>query len=428
MNLVFNSEFIKRIPKTDLHVHLDGSLRLSTLIDLAKKQHITLPSYEEAGMREMVFKEYYLNLADYLKGFAYTVGVLSNKESLEQVAYELAMDNIAENVRYIEVRFAPQLHINKHLNIEQVLLAVDRGLSRAKIEHNRSTAVVGGDDIPFEYGIIVCAMRFFTAHFSEYYADLFKVMNYAPQVEVFRQASLELARSAVAIRNAHGIPIVGFDLAGEEDGYPAEDHQQAFFHAHRNFLKKTVHAGEAYGPESIFQAITDLHAERIGHGTFLFDTGMIRSPNILDKRRYVADLAGYIAHQRITIEVCLTSNLQTNPAFSHLSRHPFKDMLENKLSATICTDNRLMSNTTLTREIEIAIRHFNISSPELKNLVVYGFKRSFFPGSYSEKRHYVRRAIEQYERIEAETLATYDPAPTPAAKAQANPDREEIDD
>ena len=396
-------EFLARIPKTDLHVHLDGSLRLATLIDLAREYNVDLPSFEEAGLRELVFKQHYNGLMEYLACFAYTTAVMVTAEALERVAYELAWDNINEGVRYIEPRFAPQLHMHAGLDIEQILLAVNRGLARAKVEHNRSQPVVAGDDIPFDYGIIVCAMRFFARDFSPYYQTLFDVLSTAPQVDVFSTASLELARAAVRVRDKHGIPVVGFDLAGEEDGYPAEDHWDAFNYAHKHFLKKTVHAGEAYGPESIFQAISDLHADRIGHGTFLLNMSMIRSNGIEDHGQYVEELAGYISDRRITIEVCLTSNLQTYPAFSNLSCHPFREMVARRLSTALCTDNRLMSNTTVTREFALAVTHFDLSPREFKNLVVYGFKRSFFHGSYREKRDYVRRAIDLYERVEAET-------------------------
>ena len=250
-------EFIKALPKTDLHVHLDGSIRIGTLIDLAREYQVTLPSYEEAGLRELVFKDRYENLGEYLNGFQYTVAVLQSEIALERAAYELALDNQAEGVRYLEVRFAPQLHIHEHMNAVMVLKAVNRGLDRAKREFNQQAEVSGGSAPPFEYGIIVCAMRKFTEHFSEYFRNLVRAHRYTPQKELFGMASTELVRAAVSARDEHGLPVVGFDLAGEEAGYPAEDHQQAFAYAHKRFLKKTVHAGEAYGPESIFQAITD---------------------------------------------------------------------------------------------------------------------------------------------------------------------------
>jgi adenosine deaminase len=173
-------EFLEQIPKTDLHLHLDGSLRVNTLIELAKAAKVPLPSETEAGLNEQVFKEKYQDLPDYLRGFGLTCAVLQTAENLERVAYELAQDSIAENVRYIEVRYAPQLHIHPGLAMEEVVESVNRGLERAQKEHNGSAAVKQGADIPFHYGIITCAMRFFNRHMSAYYAQLFDVMPHAP--------------------------------------------------------------------------------------------------------------------------------------------------------------------------------------------------------------------------------------------------------
>jgi adenosine deaminase len=252
----------------------------------------------------------------------------------------------------------------------------------------------------FEYGIIVCALRKFSPTYSKYYERLFNLHPYSRERDLYTMASLDLARAAVQIRDKFGIPIVGFDLAGEEAGYPAEHHAAAFELAHRNFLKKTVHAGEAYGPESIFQAITDLKADRIGHGYFLFQVTSIQDREILDKERFVRDLAGYIADRRVTIEVCLTSNLQTNPRIGALENHAFSRMREAKLSTTLCTDNRTVSRTTVSGEIRKGIEAFRLSERELRHIIVYGFKRSFFPRPYIEKRTYVRGVIDYYDRVQ----------------------------
>ena len=309
-------EFLKRIPKTDVHLHLDGSLRIPSLVEMARAENVELPSYEEAGLKELVFKPRYRDLPDYLAGFAYTCAVLQSLENLERTAFELAEDNLAEGVRYIEVRFAPQLHFGPGRDAETILVAVNNGLARAKRAHNQSDAVKTGADIPFEYGIIVCALRSFNKHMGEYYSGLLSVLRSCAPKQVFAIASLEVVRQSIAIRDKTGLPIVGFDLAGAEAGYPAADHVESFRTAHSHFLKKTVHAGEAYGPESIFQAITQCFANRIGHGTFLFAEGMIQDESIEDRGKYVERLAQYIASQRITIEVCLTSNMQTIPPCS----------------------------------------------------------------------------------------------------------------
>ncbi len=404
MNNTISPEFIRRIPKTDLHVHLDGSLRIPTLIELAQEAGVELPANDEAGLKKAVFKESYASLPEYLQGFAYTCAVLQTAPNLERVAYELGQDNIEEGVRYVEVRFAPQLHTRDDFPIADVVAAVAKGMDRAKAEHNASDAVQTGEDIPFEYGIIICALRSFNEHMSDYYRRILGIMSYAKKKDVFAAASLEIARAAVAMAQRDGLPVVAFDLAGEEAGYPADDHHEAFGYAHKHFLRKTVHAGEAYGPESIFQAITDCHANRIGHGTFLFAEDMINNPAIEDPAMYTRLLAEYIASQRIAIEVNLTSNLQTTPSIKSVADHPIKQMLEHNLSVSICTDNRLVSSTTVSREFEILVKELPVTPQQFRNLVISGFKGSFYPGSYNDKRRYVRQVINRYETLERELL------------------------
>lgn len=393
---MISKEFIQAIPKTDLHVHLDGSLRPETLIELAKEQQVKLPSDTVDGLFETVFKKNYKDLPDYLQGFALTCAVMQDPESLERIAYEFAMDNAAEGVRYVEVRFAPQLHVNEKMDVEQVLVAVNQGLAKAKNELNQNKET---NVSRFEYGIIVCNLRFFTDMSSPYYKMFMDALQYSSPKEIFALASLQLARSAVDVRDRLGLPIVGFDLAGAEAGYPAIDHVEAFEYAHQHFLKKTVHAGEAYGAESIFQAITALHADRIGHGYLLFSKEHLSDPGIENKEDYLKKLSEYIADRRITIEVCLTSNRQTNPDLVDIGKHSLKEMLARNLSVTLCTDNRLVSRTTVSDEIELALNNFDITPGMLRNMIIYGFKRSFFPGSYTEKRAYVRGVIDHYEAV-----------------------------
>lgn len=400
---------IAALPKTDLHVHLDGSLRTESLIELAKERGVSLPSETVEGLHELVFKPHYASLAEYLQGFGLTGAVLQDPEALERSAYELAWDNIEEGVRYVEVRFAPQLHMGEHLDFDTVLKAVDRGLSRARSEHARSEDVAVRGAPPFRYGIIVCALRMFTEEFSLWYRGLCKHLRYAPPKQVYGMASLELARAAVGCRDKHGVPIVGFDLAGHEAGYPAYDHQAAYDLAHKHFMKKTVHAGEAYGPESIFAAITALHADRIGHGYHLFSPELCE-PETPDAEDYTRRLGQYIADRRITIEVCITSNLQTNPEIGAVENHVFGRMLQEKLSATLCTDNRLVSHTSVSRELRLAVDAFGMDLGQVRNTLVYGFKRSFYPGTYTEKRTYVRQVIDYLERVVAEHASAPDGA------------------
>jgi adenosine deaminase len=412
-------DFLRALPKTDLHVHLDGSLRVSTLIELSREHHVDLPSYTEAGLRELVFKERYKDLGEYLTGFHYMTAVLQSESALERAGYELAKDCQAEGVRYVEVRFAPQLHVHRYLNPISVLKSVDRGMRSARDEFNRRPEVISGTEPPFEYGLIVCAMRAFREGFSDYYTQLIHAHQYSPTREVFGLASVELARAAVKARDEYGIPVVGFDLAGEEKGYPPDDHREAYDHVHRNFMMKTVHAGEAYGPESIFQAITELHADRIGHGYFLLDMNMIRDESIRDREAYVRKLTQYIADRRITIEVCLTSNMQTIPELKDLSQHAFNRMREHRLSTTLCTDNRTVSWTTVTNELDLAVRHCGVDHKTLKSIIIYGFKRSFFPGTYLTKRRYVRQIIDYYESLEKQYLGAITTAATTSSPIHA---------
>ncbi len=388
-------QFIQKIPKTDLHLHLDGSLRLSSLIEMARSAGVDLPSYEDTGLNELVFKKRYANLGEYLSGFAYTVAVLQNHEHLERAAFELAEDSHHEGVRYIEVRFAPQLHVTHATEIAGIVRAVNRGLKRAK---QRLNASFTEQELPFEYGIILCAMRRFNRQMSPYYDRLINRARDSHIRYTYARASLNLVKEAVKLRD-EGLPIIGFDLAGEEAGYPAIHHKAAFQHAHSNFLRKTVHAGEAYGPESISQAITECYANRIGHGTFLFSEEAIKLKSIKDRKRYIELLSEYIANQRITIEVCPTSNLQTIPELDTLKNHPIQQMIDHSLSVSISTDNRLVSHTTVCKELQLCTDHLTLTDSQFRDLVLAGFKRSFFPGPYAEKRAYVRRAINLYDTL-----------------------------
>ncbi len=180
-------DLIRRLPKTDLHVHLDGSLRLGTLIDLARQRGVALPSKTEEGLRQTVFRERYHDLSEYLEGFQYLVAVLQDKESLERAAFELAEDCQAEGVRYLEVRFAPQLHVQPGFTMPEVVKAVDRGLRRAADAFNRRPEVASGQEPRFLAGIILCALRFFLPQFSSGYRQFFEAMPEAPPARSTRR-------------------------------------------------------------------------------------------------------------------------------------------------------------------------------------------------------------------------------------------------
>ena len=398
----WTKEFIFEMPKTDLHLHLDGSLRIPTLIEMAKKNNIKMPSYTEEGLRELVYKSTYSNLGEYLHGFQYTCAALRDLENIERVSYELAIDNINENVYYIEPRFAPQLmmDIENGLTFETVFEAVYKGLERAKKEHNAREDVKNKERPEFHYGIISCAMRNFGPKgYSPYYTRFYKTFEYAKHTEILKQAAHQMIRAAVKNRDEKGIPIVSIDLAGQEEGYPSAHFVDIYNYAHKNFMHKTVHAGEAYGAESIFQAITECHADRIGHGYYLFNEDKIVDPKITDRKKYIQDLITFVADKRTTIEVCLTSNLQTNPEIKDIKAHNVRHMLDNRMSVTICTDNRLVSDTTVSREFKLLVDNFDLAPKHLKDIVAYGFKKSFYPGHYIEKRNWAKSVMQYWDKI-----------------------------
>jgi adenosine deaminase len=217
-------------------------------------------------------------------------------------------------------------------------------------------------------------------------------------------ASKVLVGFANEARN-YGFLVVGIDIAGAEFGHPASDHEEAFALAQKCFLKKTVHSGEAFGPPSIYQAITDLHAERIGHGFHLFNLNTSFDENMDHLRRadYIERLTDFIADKRISIEVCLTSNLQTIPELNgDLSLHPFKQMLERNLSVSLCSDNPTVSHTNVLNELSLACDTFGLNLKQLKDIVITGFKRSFMPRAYSKKREYIRKVINYYDALAME--------------------------
>lgn len=406
------TEFLQEIPKTDLHVHLDGSVRISTLIELAQQQGVPLPSYDENVLRTTVFTGRYDTLEQYLIGFKYTCAVMQNSESIERIAYEFGVDNYTEGVRYFEVRFAPQLHasidLNHSFDIEQVISSVNKGLLRAKNEFNEMLQQKelelkqNKNYIPepyYDYGIIVSAMRLFSPELSRYYHALLSIHPYIPYRRVASLASETLVRVAKKCRDELNIPVVALDVAGAENGFQNSVHKEAFDLAHSYFLNKTVHAGEAFGPESIKQAVRDLHAERIGHGYHLFSEELVvDEQNALDRAGYIRNLVKYVCDRRINVEVCLTSNLGTMPHLE-LKDHAIAKMLAHGVSVSLNTDNRLMSNTTMVEEIRKAVDTFNISPSQLKVLIMNGFKRSFYPGSYHERRQYVRCVGKYYDYL-----------------------------
>lgn len=345
-----NKNLIKKLPKTDLHVHLDGSMRCETILELAEKDKVKLPSTKSKKLRKKISGENAKSLEEYLEGFAITLSVLQTEESLYRAAYELAEDSAKENIRYTEIRYCPLLHTEKGLGLTAVSNAVLDGLQQAEIDFNITT------------GLIFCGMR-----------------NMSPEV------SVRLASLATTYKNRG---VVGFDLAGQEMNFPAIEHREAFDLALKNNLNITIHAGEGYGSESIHQAIHYCGAHRIGHGTRLIEDG---------------DLLNYVNDHRIPIEICLKSNLDTHTVSSY-EKHPLDIFYDLGLRVTLNTDNRLVSNTDITNEFMLAIEHFDFDYEKIKNLIINGFKSSFLP--YRDKVRMLKEILIEMEKIETEEMKT----------------------
>ncbi|MGI8617492.1 MAG: adenosine deaminase [Gemmatimonadaceae bacterium] len=318
-------EILRRLPKAELHCHLDGSVRPGTLAELAGECGVHLPSSAPDDVAEMMCVTDAATLEEYLTRFEYTIAVMQTEAALERIAYELVQDAHADGVRYIEVRNAPLLNTKEGLTPEAVLDATVRGLERGQKE----------------FGVIarfiLCALR-----------------NLSPE------SSLEQARLAVAHKDRG---VVAFDLAGGELGNPASHHAAAFRYARENDLAVTVHAGEGDGADSIRQAIHDCGANRIGHGTRLFED---------------PSLEQYVNDRRIALEMCPTSNVQTRASRSY-AEHPFRDYFAKGLNVTLNTDNRLMSGTTLTDEYMHAAAEMDFTVSDLSLVALNGFAAAFLP-------------------------------------------------
>jgi len=356
-------ELLRALPKTELHCHLDGSLRLGTILELADEQKVPLPARDEEGLAKLIRGRQCKNLEEYLQAFDVTLSVMQTEESLYRSAYELALDCAAENVRYLEVRYSPVLHQKKGLKLTTIIDSVLEGLRQAK----RETGI--------KYGVIVCGIR-----------------------HINPQTSIRLAELCVAYKNRG---VIGFDLAGAEVNFPAKDHKDAFQLILRNNVNCTAHAGEAYGPESIAQAIHYLGAHRIGHGVRLREDG---------------DLLNYVNDHRIPIEVCPSSNVQTG-AVPDLSSHPLKFYFDYGLRVTINTDNRLITDTSVTKELWLAHKHLGLTLEDLTTIIVSGFKSAFLP--FREKTDLL---VAMNAEI-ADVLATFH---AEAAKPQRHRDRRHV--
>ena len=326
-------EIIEKMPKVELHDHLDGGLRPETIIELAEREKIPVPSNNPEELASWFHRGAdRKSLALYLEGFAVTVSLMQNKQALKRIAKEAIIDRAEENIVYTEIRFAPSLCTQKGLNLEEIVETVLEGLEEGSAE----TGTV--------YGLILCAMR-------------------------DQSDSLEIAELAVSFRTRG---VVGFDIAGDEFGHPPKRHLEAFQYIRNKNFNITIHAGEAFGVESIWQAVQICGAHRIGHATRLIEDMTVTDSKITR----MGTLSHFIRNRRIPLEICLSSNVQTGAADS-IESHPFKIYYSNGFRVSLCTDNILMSNTSLTKEFILAAEIFSLDIHDLEKLTINAMKSAF---------------------------------------------------
>ena len=337
---------LERLPKTDLHIHLDGSLRSETILELARDDDVDLPFETVDDVRRFFTEDLpERDLVAYLERFDVTTAVMQTEPALERIAFELVEDAAQENVWYMEVRYAPILSVKRGLSPRQVIDAIERGLRRGQEVYPRTRSHQ-----------IICGLR----HFEP-------------------ERALRLAALAVEYKDRG---VVAFDLAGAERDNPAKRFREAFYLVRDANLNVTVHAGEAYGPDSIHQALHWVGAHRIGHGVRL---------------REDPDLMEYVRDHRIALEMCPTSNVQTG-AVPSIELHPIREYFDREIRVTINTDNRLMSNTTMTNELELCCRHLDFDLDEIKKVVLNGFKSAFL--RYPERKAMIGEAIDALSKID----------------------------
>jgi adenosine deaminase len=316
-------ELIGRLPKAELHTHLDGCLRPETMIALGRQAKVSLPTQDPESLRRFMRVDDAHNLEEYLQRFDLTIALLQTPEAIERVAYEMVEDAARDNVRYLEVRYCPELSRLRGLSLDEVIAAELRGLSRGEREFGVTARVIN------------CSLR-----------------QYDPSV------SLQIAHRSVAFGKQG---VVAFDLAGPEAGRPPGIHRAAFDFAARGYLGITVHAGEAAGPESVAEAVQQCHANRIGHGTRLGEN---------------AQLLEYLRDRRTPIEINITSNVQTR-AVRRASDHPVRGYFDAGLNVTLCTDAWLMTGVTLSDEYWLAHTDLGFTRKEIDRLILNGFESAF---------------------------------------------------
>jgi adenosine deaminase len=317
-------EALRAWPKAELHVHLDGSLRPQTMLELARAQHVQLPADTPEGLARVLSVDHAGSLEEYLEKYAITLSVMQTPDALERIAYEFVVDVSRENVRYVEIRYSPLLH-RPAVTLSQAIEAPLAGARRAAAETGTKV------------GLILCGIR-----------------TMSPD------SSLELAHAAAEFRREG---VVGFDLAGAERGHPAGAHRRAFEFAAQHGLACTCHAGEGDGPHSIHEALGSCGAQRIGHGTRLGE-----DPALLE----------LVVDKRIPLEMCLTSNVHTQ-AVAAVAEHPFRRYLQQGVVVTLNTDSRLVDGISLTDEYFTAHTTLGLTKEELMRVVLNACESAFLP-------------------------------------------------
>ncbi|MEW2398985.1 adenosine deaminase [Streptomyces sp. NPDC046862] len=338
---------VRRLPKAVLHDHLDGGLRPATLVELADAVGHSLPTtdpetlaawyVEAAGSGDLV---------RYIGTFEHTLAVMQTREGLLRTAEEYVLDLAEDGVVYGEVRYAPELMVKGGLTLPEVVEAVQEGLAAGMVK-----AAAAGTAV--RVGTLLCGMRMF-------------------------DRSREVADLAVAFRDAG---VVGFDIAGAEDGFPPADHLAAFEYLRGENVPFTIHAGEAHGLPSIHQALQVCGAQRVGHGVRITD-------DIVDGK--LGRLAGWVRDRRVALEMCPTSNLQTGAADS-IAEHPITALKDLGFRVTLNTDNRLVSGTTMTREMSLLVEEAGWTLDDLRTVTVNALKSAFIP--FDERSALIRDVV-----------------------------------
>jgi adenosine deaminase len=328
-------ELLGRLPKAELHVHLDSALRPETMLELARQAKFALPTSDPAALRKFMLVDNASSLEDYLARFEYTIPLLQTPEAIERVAHEMVEDAARDGIHYLEVRYCPKLSTRGGLTMEQALEAELRGLARGERDFGVVTRVIN------------CSLR-----------------HYPPEV------SVAIARLSVAFRDRG---VVAFDLAGGEAGRPPAAHQAAFDIAAEGNLGITIHAGEAAGAASIAEAVHRCHADRIGHGTRLYEDPVLRD---------------YLRDRRLLIETNITSNVQTR-AVARAADHPVRGYLDAGVVVTLCTDGWLMTGVTLSDEYWLAHTQLGFTRAEIDRCILDGFANAFLP--WPERRAMLER-------------------------------------